>query len=75
MNLCDLTGKTALISGAPRGIGRAIAVAIADMGADLALAARSAEGLLAAGPRSDQERGESNVSRGPGSRLGRRDTP
>ncbi len=45
MNLFDLTGKTALITGASRGIGRVIAVAMADAGADLALVARNADGL------------------------------
>ncbi|HKB30498.1 MAG TPA: glucose 1-dehydrogenase [Streptosporangiaceae bacterium] len=45
MNLFDLTGKTALITGASRGIGRTIAVAMAGAGADLALVARSADGL------------------------------
>ena len=45
MSLFDLTGKTAFVTGASRGIGRSIAVALADAGADLALVARTAEGL------------------------------
>ncbi len=45
MNLFDLTGKAALITGASRGIGRAIAVAMADAGAEVALVARSQQGL------------------------------
>lgn len=45
MSLFDLTGKAALITGASRGIGREIAVAMAAAGADLALVARSEEGL------------------------------
>ena len=45
MSLFDLTGKTAFVTGASRGIGREIAVALAQAGADLALVARTAEGL------------------------------
>ena len=45
MTLFDLAGKKAFITGASRGIGQAIAVALAGSGADLALVARSEEGL------------------------------
>jgi NAD(P)-dependent dehydrogenase (short-subunit alcohol dehydrogenase family) len=41
----DLTGKNAFITGASRGIGRAIAVAMAAAGADVALVARTEDGL------------------------------
>jgi NAD(P)-dependent dehydrogenase (short-subunit alcohol dehydrogenase family) len=41
----DLTGKKAFVTGASRGIGRVIAVALAAAGADVAIAARSEEGL------------------------------
>ena len=45
MSLFDLTGKTAFVTGASRGIGQAIAVALAQAGADVALVARTVQGL------------------------------
>jgi NAD(P)-dependent dehydrogenase (short-subunit alcohol dehydrogenase family) len=45
MGLFDLTGKNAFVTGASRGIGRVIAVAFAEAGADVALVARGADGL------------------------------
>jgi NAD(P)-dependent dehydrogenase (short-subunit alcohol dehydrogenase family) len=41
----DLSGKKAFVTGASRGIGRVIAVALAAAGADVAIAARSQDGL------------------------------
>jgi NAD(P)-dependent dehydrogenase (short-subunit alcohol dehydrogenase family) len=45
MPLFDLTGKKAFVTGASRGIGRVIAAAFAEAGADVALVARSEDGL------------------------------
>jgi NAD(P)-dependent dehydrogenase (short-subunit alcohol dehydrogenase family) len=45
VSLFDLTGRSAFVTGASRGIGKVIAVALAEAGADVALVARSADGL------------------------------
>jgi NAD(P)-dependent dehydrogenase (short-subunit alcohol dehydrogenase family) len=45
VSVFDLSGKHAFVTGASRGIGRVIAVALADAGADVALVARNADGL------------------------------
>ncbi len=45
MTAFDLTGKKAFVTGASRGIGQVIAVALAAAGADVAIAARSEDGL------------------------------
>src|SRR4051812_9453754 len=43
--LFDLTGRVALVSGAAQGMGRAMAMALAEAGADLMLADLNAQGV------------------------------
>src|SRR6478736_438782 len=43
--LFDLTGRKALVTGASRGLGQAIAQALASAGADVAITARDVKGL------------------------------
>jgi NAD(P)-dependent dehydrogenase (short-subunit alcohol dehydrogenase family) len=45
MSLFDLTGRVALVTGAARGMGRAMSLALAEHGADLLLADRDSQGL------------------------------
>ena len=47
MSLFDLSGKVSLITGAGRGIGRSIALGLADAGSDLVLCSRSRDELEA----------------------------
>ena len=45
MNCCDLTNKVAIITGASRGIGEAIAIQLSKCNANIILTARNAKGL------------------------------
>ena len=47
MKCCDLTDKVAIITGASRGIGEAIATQLSISGANIILTARNIEGLIA----------------------------
>src|ERR1700678_2794366 len=44
-NLFDLTGRTAVVTGSAQGMGRAMATALAEAGADLVLLDRNAAGI------------------------------
>ncbi|HEX8467852.1 MAG TPA: SDR family oxidoreductase [Allosphingosinicella sp.] len=61
MSLFDLTGKVAVITGSSRGIGRAIAEAMADQGAKVVISSRKAEAC--------QEVADSINARHPGSAI------
>ncbi|MGK2286793.1 SDR family oxidoreductase [Pedomonas sp. V897] len=58
MNLFDLTGKTAIITGSSRGIGRAIAERLAEHGAQVVISSRKAEACEAAAAHINQTHGE-----------------
>src|SRR5918998_4065819 len=45
MNLFDLSGKVAMVTGAGRGLGRASALALAEAGADIEAGSRTSEEL------------------------------
>ena len=45
-NLFDLTGKVALITGGSRGLGRQMALAFADYGAEVIIASRKLEACI-----------------------------
>lgn len=60
MGAFELNGKKALVTGASKGIGRAIALAYAEAGADVALVSRSAE-LLEGVAKEVEERGRRAV--------------
>jgi NAD(P)-dependent dehydrogenase (short-subunit alcohol dehydrogenase family) len=47
VNLFDLTGRIAVITGSAQGMGRAMALALAEAGADIVLLDRNAEGIQA----------------------------
>jgi 3-oxoacyl-[acyl-carrier protein] reductase len=59
MNI-DLKGKTALVCGSTQGIGKAIAVTLAEMGANIILIARNEESLAVTQKELDKSKGQSH---------------
>jgi len=58
MSLFDLTGKVAIVTGSSRGIGRAIAEALADQGAKVVISSRKAEACEEAAREINDKHGE-----------------
>jgi NAD(P)-dependent dehydrogenase (short-subunit alcohol dehydrogenase family) len=58
MSLFDLSGKVAIITGSSRGIGRAIAEAMADQGAKVVISSRKAEACAEAADAINSKHGE-----------------
>lgn len=56
-NLFDLTGKVAIVVGGSRGLGKGMAVALADAGATVVIASRGREALEAAAAEIERETG------------------
>ena len=63
MNLFDLSGKVAIVTGGGSGIGRQMAHGLADAGADLVLCARKVERCEEAAARDADARARAAVQR------------
>ena len=61
MSLFDLTGKVAIVTGSSRGIGRAIADALADQGARVVISSRKVEACVAAAEAINARHGEARA--------------
>ena len=62
MNLFDLSGKVAIVTGSSRGIGRAIAEALAEQGAKVVISSRKAEACEEAARAINDRHGEGTAS-------------